>query len=61
MRDLFELLSARLAQAWKPQRAGGLRRNYRCQCGRAVFFRNSICLACETPLGFWPEAMHCTR
>ena len=28
------------------------RRNYRCQCGQPVFFRNSQCLACGTPLGY---------
>jgi len=27
-------------------------RNYRCQCGQPVFFRNSKCLACSTPLGY---------
>lgn len=27
-------------------------RNYRCQCGQPVFFRNSKCLACDTPLGY---------
>ncbi len=27
-------------------------RNYRCQCGQPVFFRNSQCLACGTPLGY---------
>ena len=27
-------------------------RNYRCQCGQPVFFRNSRCLACGTPLGY---------
>ena len=30
-------------------------RAYRCQCGCPVFFRNSACLACGTPLGFDPE------
>jgi hypothetical protein len=30
-------------------------RNYHCQCGRPVFFRNSRCLACQTPLGYEPE------
>ncbi|MDQ3059083.1 MAG: putative zinc-binding peptidase [Pseudomonadota bacterium] len=30
-------------------------RNYRCQCGWPVFFRNSKCLACQTPLGYDPE------
>lgn len=27
-------------------------RAYVCRCGRPVFFRNSECLACHTPLGF---------
>ena len=27
-------------------------RAYRCQCGNPVFFRNSKCLACDTPLGY---------
>ncbi len=27
-------------------------KRYRCQCGNAVFFRNSVCLVCSTPLGF---------
>ena len=27
-------------------------RNYRCHCGQPVFFRNSVCLACRTPLGY---------
>ncbi|NQW94481.1 MAG: zinc-ribbon domain-containing protein, partial [Polaromonas sp.] len=27
-------------------------RAYRCQCGNPVFFRNSKCLACGTPLGY---------
>lgn len=31
-------------------------RNYHCQCGQPVFFRNSTCLACGTPLGY-----DCTR
>jgi hypothetical protein len=28
---------------------------WRCQCGRPVFFRNSRCPGCGTPLGFVPE------
>jgi hypothetical protein len=27
-------------------------RNYRCRCGQPVFFRNSTCLRCGTPLGY---------
>lgn len=30
-------------------------RAFNCQCGNPVFFRNSICLACQTPLGYAPE------
>ena len=30
-------------------------RNYHCQCGQPVFFRNSQCLACKAPLGYDPE------
>lgn len=35
--------------------APGVTRAYRCQCGSRVFFRNSVCLRCDTPLGFAPE------
>ena len=30
-------------------------RAYSCKCGRPVFFRNSQCLACSTPLGYDPQ------
>ncbi|MFZ5547128.1 MAG: zinc-binding metallopeptidase family protein [Pseudomonadota bacterium] len=30
-------------------------RAFTCRCGRPVFFRNSVCLACRTPLGYDPE------
>ena len=30
-------------------------RAYVCRCGRPVFFRNSVCLACQTPLGYEPH------
>ncbi len=39
------------APAHLPRLAG---RAYRCQCGFPVFFRNSTCLACGTPLGYDP-------
>lgn len=29
-------------------------RAFNCQCGSPVFFRNSTCLACNTPLGYAP-------
>ncbi len=31
------------------------RRAFRCRCGRPIFFRNDVCLACATPLGYDPE------
>lgn len=30
-------------------------RLYRCKCGRPIFFRNSLCIACRAPLGYDPE------
>ncbi len=30
-------------------------RTYRCQCNNPIFFRNSVCLTCSTPLGYHPE------
>jgi hypothetical protein len=36
----------------RPVAAG---RAYFCRCGRPVFFRNSVCLACETALGYEPH------
>lgn len=30
-------------------------RAFNCQCGNPVFFQNSVCLACGTPLGYAPE------
>src|ERR1700688_4456198 len=32
-----------------------LRRVYRCQCQRPVFFRNSQCLGCSAALGYEPQ------
>lgn len=53
---LFQTLSQRLRDLWKPTRAPRAARAFRCQCGRPVFFRNSQCLACGTPLGYLPGA-----
>ncbi len=57
MLSIFESISKRLADAWRTQEPSGRGQAYRCQCGRPVFFRNSICLACKTPLGFDPEEL----
>jgi hypothetical protein len=47
-------VTERLRSAWKPHKRPTTPRAYRCQCGRPVFFRNSQCLACGTPLGYEP-------
>jgi len=52
MPSLFDLLTKRLVEVWKRPRAPGSGRAYRCICQRPVFFRNSMCLACKTPLGY---------
>jgi len=50
IQPLFDKLAPRRKR--KPV-AGG--RAYFCRCGRPVFFRNSVCLACRTPLGYEPR------
>ncbi|HRI14188.1 MAG TPA: putative zinc-binding metallopeptidase, partial [Verrucomicrobiota bacterium] len=56
MSAFFESLAKRLADTWRmPAERPAAGRRYRCQCGRPVFFRNSQCLGCQSPLGFVPE------
>ena len=43
------------AGAFTPSRAQKASRVYRCRCGQRIFFDNSLCLACGTPLGYEPE------
>ena len=38
-----------------PRRTPTTRRAGHCRCGRPVFFHNSRCTACGTPLGYVPE------
>ena len=55
MLNIFETITKRLAEAWRSEPAPPRGRSYRCQCGRPVFFHNSLCLACKTPLGYEPN------
>ncbi len=48
--------SSRSAGANHPHLPSLAGRAYSCQCGRPVFFRNSQCLACGTPLGYDPHS-----
>ncbi len=55
MINIFEAVTKRLVDAWRTEEPSGRGYNYRCQCGRPIFFRNSLCLGCKSPLGYQPE------
>ena len=55
MFNIFESITKRLAEAWQSDEPSGRGHKYRCQCGRPVFFRNSLCLGCKSALGYEPE------
>jgi hypothetical protein len=62
MRGLFDTLMALMRQTAAatlddraPTAATRGTRRYRCRCGRPVFFRNSVCTACGSALGYVPE------
>jgi len=38
-----------------PAKIAALPRLYKCQCGGSIFFRNSMCLRCNKPLGYEPH------
>lgn len=52
---LFDRLTRKLTTQWRPA-AGtpGHGRNFRCACGKPVFFRNTECLNCHAQLGYVP-------
>ncbi|HMP83214.1 MAG TPA: putative zinc-binding metallopeptidase [Verrucomicrobiota bacterium] len=55
MNTVFENITRRLTEAWRIDEPSGRGHSYRCRCGRPVFFRNSLCLGCKSPLGYEPE------
>ena len=57
MEVLFQTLSRRLREKRRPAMSPRASRAFRCRCGRPVFFPNSQCLACGTPLGYVPERL----
>jgi hypothetical protein len=56
MTNVFESIIKRLAETWRPDQPSGRGYSYHCSCGRPVYFRNSLCLGCKSPLGFDPES-----
>jgi hypothetical protein len=55
MASFFESITKRLAEAWRSEEPSGRGHKYRCQCERPIFFRNSVCLGCNSALGYEPE------
>lgn len=57
MLSIFEAITRRLVDAWKSAGPPEGRSSFSCRCGRRVFFHNSLCLGCQSPLGFEPELL----
>ena len=57
MKNLYDAVAQVMSTEWKGRDAAAHRhsRAFRCRCGSHVFFRNSLCLHCHTPLGYLPE------
>ena len=55
MKFLLDELQAQQHGGASAYTFSALQRAYGCRCSRAVFFRNSQCLSCNTPLGYEPE------
>jgi hypothetical protein len=56
MQNLLESLGQLLGSRWKQREVERRHsRTYRCRCDNHVFFRNSLCLNCQAPLGYVPE------
>ena len=55
MIGLFEKIYRGLLSALGADEAPLHRRLYRCRCGRPVYFQNSLCTACNAPLGYIPS------
>ncbi|MGO4330204.1 putative zinc-binding metallopeptidase [Cupriavidus sp. 2TAF22] len=57
MHNLLASLSQEVDTQWKRHdvRVERHSRAYKCRCGNHVFFRNTLCLACNSPLGFLPD------
>ena len=55
MKFLLDELQAQQNGAASVYTLSALQRSYGCRCSRAIFFRNSHCLNCDTPLGYEPQ------
>jgi len=56
--NLLEALTNRLTTQRKFRHTAERHsRSYQCRCGTAIFFRNTQCLNCKSPLGYLPETL----
>jgi hypothetical protein len=55
MMNFFSALTEKLTNAWKPAQTHVSKRGFHCVCGKPIFFRNSQCLSCNSPLGYAPS------
>ena len=55
MKFLLDELQAQQSGSASVYTLSALQRSYGCRCTRAIFFRNSHCLHCDTPLGYEPQ------
>jgi hypothetical protein len=55
MASLLDTLGERIGTTWKHREVTRWHsRTFTCRCGNYVFFRNTTCLKCESPLGYLP-------
>jgi hypothetical protein len=57
MHSLYEAVAQVMSTEWKGRGHAAHRhsRAFRCRCGNHIFFRNSLCLNCQAPLGYLPD------
>jgi hypothetical protein len=57
MQDLLQSLAKRIEAQRKKrdERAERHSHAFRCRCGNDIFFDNTLCLACKSPLGLLPD------
>jgi hypothetical protein len=57
MASFLEALGNLIGTNWKHRDVARRHsRTFLCRCGNHVFFRNSLCLGCQAPLGYLPAA-----
>lgn len=55
MTSFFHTLGQRISDPARASRTSIQKALDQCTCGQSIFFRNSLCLACQSPLGYEPQ------